>query len=134
MSEIKYFNYDNAFQLESGESLSGFKLAYQTFGKLNADKSNVIWILHALTANSDPTEWWPGVVGANKTLNPKDHFIICASCLGSHYGSTNPLDINPSTGQKYYHTFPLITNRDIIKSFVQLKQHLVLNLGDPLNY
>ena len=124
MSKTRYFKYDQSFQLESGESLSGFKLAYQTFGKLNADKSNVVWIIHALTANSDPTEWWPGVVGKNEVINPTDHFIVCANCLGSHYGSTSPLDVNPATGQKYYHSFPSITNRDVVKSFNYLKEHL----------
>lgn len=126
MSGIQYFVHNDIFQLESGESLSGFKLAYQTFGKLNADKSNVVWIIHAMTANSDPTEWWSGVVGEHKTINPKDHFIICANCLGSHYGSTSPLDVNPSTGKKYYHHFPTLTNRDIVNSFIRLRDHLDL--------
>ena len=124
MSKIETFKFDLSFALESGESLSGFKLAFQTFGKLNADKSNVIWIVHALTANSDPTEWWPGVVGKNKAINPQDHFIVCANALGSNYGSTNPLDINPDTSNKYYHAFPFLTNRDIVNSFIALKNHL----------
>ena len=124
MSVIRNFKFDLPVKLESGEDLSGFNLAYQTFGKLNADKSNVVWIIHALTANSDPTEWWEGVVGKNAVINPDEHFIICANCLGSHYGSTSPLDINPDTGEKYYHTFPALTNRDIVRSFIQLKDHL----------
>ena len=127
MSNVKYFEFDNLFQLESGESLPGFKLAYQTFGTLNADKSNVVWVIHALTANSDPTDWWPGVVGANKAIDPNKHFIVCANSLGSHYGSTNPLDIDERTGKKYYHNFPLITNRDIVKSFIELRKHLKLD-------
>jgi homoserine O-acetyltransferase len=124
MSKINYFNFKSNFQLESGESLPGFKLAYQTFGKLNVDKSNVIWIIHALTANSDPTEWWPGIVGGQKVINPKEHFIICANTLGSHYGSTSPLDVNPSTGKKYHHSFPRLTNRDIVNSFIELRKFL----------
>ena len=124
MSEIKVFKYNHSFELESGESLSGFKLAYQTFGTLNKDKSNVIWIIHALTANSNPIEWWPGIVGSDKIINPEKHFIICANALGSHYGSTCPLDIDPGTGQKYYHNFPMLTNRDIVNGFITLKNHL----------
>ncbi len=124
MSQVKYFYFDYLLELESGESLTEFKLAYQTFGTLNAKKSNVIWIVHALTANSNPTEWWPDIVGTNKVINPDQHFIVCANTLGSHYGSTNPLDINPSTGNKYYHTFPALTNRDIVNCFIKLKKHL----------
>ena len=124
MSRIKTFNFDHSFKLESGEKLPGFSLAYQTFGKLNEDKSNVIWIIHALTANSDPSEWWPGVVGPGEAINPEEHFIVCANTLGSHYGSTSPLHLNPETGQKYYHEFPLLTNRDIVNTFIILKNHL----------
>lgn len=126
MPNIKYFEYEKSIKLESGESLPRFRLAYQTFGKLNSDKSNVVWIIHALTANTDPTDWWPGVVGDSEIINPDDHFIICANTLGSHYGSTNALDINPQTGQKYYHDFPLLTNRDIVTAFSFLKDHLEL--------
>ena len=126
MAEIKYYSHDHSFKLESGESLSGFKLAYQTFGSLNSKKSNVIWIVHALTGNSDPTEWWPDIVGKGKVINPDEHFIICANSLGSHYGSTNPLDIDPDSVQKYHHTFPSLTNRDIVNAFIELRKHLGL--------
>jgi len=124
MSEIKYFEFKQVFQLESGESLPGFRLAYQTFGTLNEDQSNVVWIIHALTANSDPTEWWPEIVGKGKAIDPADHYIICANTLGSHYGSTNPLDINPIKGKPYYHTFPEVINRDVVRSFIKLREHL----------
>ncbi len=126
MSEIKYCDFDKPLVLESGERLSRFHLAYQTFGTLNVDKSNVIWIVHALTANSDPLDWWPGVVGNDQVINPNEHFIICANALGSHYGSTNALDINPNTGEKYYHDFPLITNRDIVDGFIHLQNEMNL--------
>ncbi|MFT4533737.1 MAG: homoserine O-acetyltransferase [Saprospiraceae bacterium] len=126
ISEIKYCEFDEPLELESGEQLSRFRLAYQTFGTLNADKSNVIWILHALTANSDPFEWWPGVVGKDQVINPDEHFVICANALGSHYGSTNALDINPDTCDKYYHDFPLLTNRDIVDGFIRLQKELDL--------
>ncbi|MDF1696418.1 MAG: homoserine O-acetyltransferase [Saprospiraceae bacterium] len=126
MPNYKEFNFDRQFPLESGESLSGFKLAYQTFGSLNADKSNVVWVIHALTANSDPTDWWSDVVGKDKVINPEEHFIVCANALGSHYGSTNPLSINPENGTKYYHDFPQLTNRDIVNTFIALKEYLGL--------
>ena len=112
-----YFEYKHDFSLESGESLPGFTLAYHTFGNLNDRKDNVVWIVHALTANSNPTEWWPGIVGNDFAIDPKKHFIICANSLGSPYGSTSPLSIDPRKGVPYYHNFPLITNRDIARSF-----------------
>ncbi|MFT6333366.1 MAG: homoserine O-acetyltransferase [Saprospiraceae bacterium] len=126
LSEIKYCKFDKPLKLESGEILSRFRLAYQTFGTLNHDKSNVIWVVHALTANSDPFDWWPGVVGNDQVINPNEYFIICANALGSHYGSTNALDINPETGEKYYHDFPLLTNRDIVDGFIHLQKELKL--------
>jgi homoserine O-acetyltransferase len=133
MAEVNIFSEKFTFNLESGESLPGFNLAYQTFGNLNADKSNVIWVIHALTGNSNPTEWWPGIVGKDKVINPDEHFIICANSLGSPYGSTNPVDVDPRTGQKYYHNFPSITNRDIVNAFIKLKNHLgIININTLL--
>jgi len=127
MSKIKYFKFGDNFQLESGSILPGFQLAYQTFGKLNAEKSNVVWIVHALTANSDPTDWWPGVVGEGCAIDPSTHFIICANSLGSHYGSSNPLEIDVRTNEPFYHNFPQFSNRDVINAFILLKDYLGLN-------
>ncbi len=123
-NHVQYYNYTEKFQLESGESLSGFQLAYHTFGTLSEEKNNIVWIIHALTANSNPLEWWPGVVGENEVINPESHFIICVNCLGSHYGSTSPLSINPDTELPYYHTFPQLTNRDVVDGFEHLRKHL----------
>lgn len=127
MSKIKYFKFGDNYQLESGNILPGFRLAYQTFGELNEARSNAIWIVHALTANSDPIDWWPGVVGEGCAIDPKKHFIICANSLGSHYGSSNPLDIDPRCGEAYYHDFPQFTNRDVVNAFILLKDYLGLN-------
>ncbi|MCL4855924.1 MAG: homoserine O-acetyltransferase [Flavobacteriales bacterium] len=121
---LQFFKYNKPFQLESGKSLPEFQLGYTTLGKLNAAKNNVIWITHALTANSNPEEWWNGLVGKGKFYNPETHFIICANVLGSPYGSTNPLSVNPKTGNKYYHNFPEITIRDIVAALELLRQHL----------
>ena len=120
----QYFNYAKKFQLESGRTLPEFQLGYTTIGKLNAAKDNVIWITHALTANSNPEEWWSGLVGEGKFFNHKQHFIVCVNVLGSAYGSTNPLSTNPDNGNKYYHDFPEITIRDIVNSFDLLREHL----------
>lgn len=118
------FHFGDNFELESGENLPGFQLKYTTLGQLNTDRSNVIWICHALTGSSDFTDWWKGLFTENSPFNPKDYFIICANTLGGCYGSTGPLSINSKTGKPYYHTFPFITNRDIVRGFDLLRKHL----------
>ncbi len=124
MSQIEIFHLKKPFLLESGESLPEIKLTYKTLGKLNEQKNNVIWICHALTANAEPDDWWNGLVGTGKYFNPEEHFIVCANVLGSCYGSTNALDTNPETNLPYYHSFPLITIRDIATSLDILREHL----------
>ena len=116
---ISIFNYNASFTLESGVTLPGYHLAYTTHGKLNAAKTNVVWIFHALTANSNPLEWWPGLVGDGKFLDTAKYFIICVNKPGSPYGSISPLSINPETNQPYYHDFPVFTICDMIKAYQQ---------------
>lgn len=123
MSQQTYIH-KKRFQLESGLSLPQLEIAYHTYGKLNADKSNVIWVCHALTANSDVFDWWKGLFGENDLFNPNDHFIVCANNLGSCYGTTGPFSINPDTKQRWYGYFPNITIRDIANGLEILKQHL----------
>ena len=118
------FQYDSPFILESGITLPGYHLAYTTHGKLNAEKTNVIWIFHALTANSNPLEWWPGLVGDGKYFDPAKYFIICVNKPGSPYGSISPLSTNPATTQPWYHDFPVFTIRDMIRMYQHLKNHL----------
>ncbi len=110
--------------LESGEILEDFTLAYTTYGRLNADASNVIWVIHALTGDSNAADWWSGIVGERAIYNFSDHFIICANLLGSCYGSTNPLSENPKTGLLYYNRFPIVTTRDLAFSLELLREHL----------
>ncbi|QHL87514.1 homoserine O-acetyltransferase [Nibribacter ruber] len=121
---MNYFQYPHPFELENGQTLPALTLAYHAFGQLNAKKSNVVWICHALTANSDPLDWWNGVTADGKAINPKDHFIICANILGSCYGSTGPLSVNPETGQPYYAMFPQVTIRDMVRAHALLREHL----------
>jgi homoserine O-acetyltransferase/O-succinyltransferase len=122
--EPNILKYKAPFPLESGTILPEIDIAYNTFGTLNADKSNVVWICHAFSANSNPTEWWPGMVGDGLFFDPKDYFIVCANMLGSCYGSTGPLSINPETRKKYYKDFPVVTIRDMVKSLTILRKHL----------
>lgn len=115
---------ETPFQLEKGDWLPQIEIAYTTYGTLNAHKSNVVWICHAFTGNANPSDWWNGLVGENRLFNPSSHFIVCANVLGSHYGSTNALSINPNTGTPYFHDFPFITIRDVVKSLNLLREHL----------
>lgn len=121
---MNFFHSNTPLQLESGETLPTFQIAYQTWGTLNADKSNVIWICHALTGNTDVASWWPGLIGEGCLFDPEVYFIICANVMGSCYGSTYALSPYPQTGKPYYYDFPLITIRDIVNGFVQLREAL----------
>ena len=120
------FHVDNPITLESGQVVPKYHLAYTTYGKLNSQKDNVVWIFHALTANSRPSEWWPGLVGEGKLFDPEKYFIICVNMPGSCYGSTGPLDKNPETGEIYYHDFPFFTPRDMIRSYQPLREFLAI--------
>jgi len=121
---MKFFEYSDDFVLENGKTLFGISIAYKTYGQLNADHSNAVWVCHALTANADPTDWWKGLVGEGSIINPQEHFIIGANILGSCYGTTGPLSIDPKTDQPYYSDFPSITIRDMVKAHILLRQHL----------
>lgn len=118
------FHFDGPLQLENGQQLSGLTIAYHTYGSLNADKSNVVWICHALTANSDAADWWPGMIGKGLPLDTDKYFIVCANILGSCYGSTGPLSTKPETGTPYYQHFPLLTIRDMVQAHILLRRHL----------
>lgn len=123
-SEVTYYNHKSDFKLENGKKLKDLQVAYQTFGELNVEKNNVVWVCHALTANADVFDWWPGLFGKNNLFNPNEHFIVCANVLGSHYGSTNPLNKNPVTGQPYYLSFPNFTIRDMVAAHEVLADYL----------
>ncbi len=123
----KTFSYQAPFELESGIVLPGYHLGYHAFGKLNADRSNVVWVFHALTANSNPVDWWPGLVGSGHLIDPEHFFIVCVNMPGSCYGSIGPLTINPLTGDPYYHSFPFFTTRDMIRAYQPLKDFLCIS-------
>ncbi len=124
MSTFQLFTAPASFVLESGEEIKQLEIAYTTLGKRAPDDSNVVWIFHALTANSDPHDWWPGMVGEGKTFDPQREFIICANVLASSYGSSGPLSENTSTGQAWYADFPLVTIRDIVAAHRLLQDNL----------
>lgn len=121
MNQLKH---TEPFLLESGVVLPELDIAYSTYGTLNAAKDNVIWVCHALTANSEALDWWSGLIGENRLFDPKNYFIVCANMLGSCYGATSPTSINPVTGKPYGKSFPLITVRDMVHSHQILQRHL----------
>lgn len=121
---MEVLHYQHQFELESGQVLPELMVAYHTYGTMNADKSNVVWICHHLTASSAVVKWWPGVVGEGAVLNPESYFIVCANILGSCYGTTGPNSINSETQSPYYSEFPRITIRDMVKAHILLRQHL----------
>ena len=110
--------------LDSGKSLSNFQIAYQTYGKLNVEKTNAILICHALTGDQFPAEkspitkkngWWDLMVGPSKPIDTDKYFVICSNVLGGCVGTTGPNDINPENSKIYGLDFPTITIRDMVK-------------------
>lgn len=120
----KIFSYHKAFILESGITIPQYQLAYTSYGTLNASGDNVVWVFHALTANSDAMDWWPGLAGEGKLLDPARYFIICVNIPGGCYGSIGPLDLNAATQRPWFHEFPLFTTRDIIRAYQPLRDLL----------
>jgi len=111
---IHSYQTKSPFQLESGDTIENLKIVYHTFGERNESDTNIIWVFHALTANSDVSDWWPGMFGAGSVLDPNKYFIICVNVIGSPYGTTRPDNI----------TFPFYTVRDIVKSQILLANSL----------
>ena len=118
------FHFNNVFELESGEKLSSFQLKFTTVGNLNEERTNAVWVCHALTGSSDFTDWWGGLFSADGPFDPSKYFIICANLLGGCYGSTGPLSNKPDTNRAFYHDFPVLTNRDVVRAFDLLRLEL----------
>lgn len=120
--------------LESGATLGPITLAYETYGRLNEDRSNAILITHALSGSahaagfhsSDEAKpgWWDECIGPGKAFDTDKYFVICSNVLGSCYGSTGPSSVNPATGQPYGLTFPVVTIGDMVNAQVRLIDHL----------
>jgi homoserine O-acetyltransferase len=118
--------HEGRFEFEAGGSIEGLKVIYHCSDKMweKDDQRKVIWICHALTANSDAQDWWPELVGPGKLFDTEKYFVICANMLGSAYGSSGPASLNPATGTPYYFDFPLVTVRDIVKANDLVRRHL----------
>ncbi len=119
--------------LESGASLGPFTVAYQTYGRLDANRGNAVLICHALTgdhhvASSHPITgkpgWWHQMVGPGLPIDTERYFVICANVLGGCMGTTGPKEINPATGAVYGLDFPVITIADMVNAQALLLDHL----------
>jgi homoserine O-acetyltransferase len=124
---------DAPLKLACGIDFGPVTIAYQTYGTLNADKSNAILICHALTgdqfvAETNPVTgkpgWWELMAGPGKPLDTERYFLICANVLGGCMGTTGPSDPDPRTGRPYGLTFPVITVADMVQSQARLLDHL----------
>ncbi len=113
------YRHDKPFEIESGEILPSLDIRYDTFGKLSPEADNVIWVCHALTANSDVADWWPHTVEAGRFLDPEKYFIVCANILGSPYGSTSPVN-----GERRGEDFPVVSVSDMVRAHRLLADHL----------
>jgi homoserine O-acetyltransferase/O-succinyltransferase len=132
-SPVVRFGADRPLRLDSGRVLAPFQIAYQTYGELNADKSNAILICHALTgdqhvANTNPVTgkpgWWEVLIGAGKIVDTDRFFVICSNVVGGCLGSTGPASLNPATGKPYALDLPVITIRDMVRAQAMLIDHL----------
>ena len=128
----KFFKYEKPFPLECGQVLPELTVAYHTYGRMNAARDNVIWVMHALTANSDVADWWPHTVEKGKFLDPEKYFVVCANVLGSCYGTTGPCAPLPPDGKPLYADFPLVTVRDIVEAHKLLAEHLGIKRIDTI--
>lgn len=119
----KNFRYSEGFKLESGLILPEINLTYTTYGKLNSQGDNVIWVCHALTADSNVDKWWADLFGESHVLDPDQYFIVCVNFLGSCYGSTGACSPEVPEDLKRKH-FPLVTIADMVNAHQLVKNHL----------
>ncbi len=119
--------------MDSGVSLSPFSIAYQTYGELNAQRSNAVLVCHALTgdqhvANTHPLTgkagWWQTMVGPGKPVDTDRYFVICSNVIGGCLGTTGPASTNPATGKPYGLEMPMVTIRDMVQAQAYLIDHL----------
>jgi homoserine O-acetyltransferase/O-succinyltransferase len=132
-SPVVRFGADKPLHLDAGIDLSPFQIAYQTYGTLNAARSNAVLICHALTGdqhalNTHPitqkSGWWETMVGPGRPIDTDRYFVICPNVLGACMGSTGPASTNPKTGKPWGLDFPVITIRDMVRAQAMLLDHL----------
>ncbi|HEY3378958.1 MAG TPA: homoserine O-acetyltransferase [Armatimonadota bacterium] len=135
MVETQLFHAASPLALESGQTLAPITLAYETYGTLNADKSNAILVLHALSGDAhaagyhavkDMGPWWDMMIGPGKALDTTRYFIVCSNVIGGCMGSSGPQSTNPATGAPYAMDFPIITIGDMVNAQRLLMDYLTI--------
>lgn len=134
IAQPQAMTFDAALPLQSGASIRGYTLAYETYGRLNADKSNAVLICHALNAShhvagvyeGQPKSegWWDNMIGPGKPVDTDRFFVIGINNLGSCFGSTGPMHVNPDTGRVYGADFPVVTVEDWVNAQARLLDEL----------
>lgn len=130
------FEYDGEFTFEAGGTIDNLRVGYHISENYRAEEisrgnKKVIWICHALTADSDPSGWWSDIVGPSKLFDTENHIVICANMLCSAYGSSGPSS-RKKDGSIYYFDFPKTTVRDIVNAEIALRKHLGIDKIDLL--
>jgi len=130
----KYVDFEVELRLESGRLLGPVTLAYETYGTLNQDATNVILVTHAWTGNAHAAGlhseedrrpgWWDNMIGPGKVLDTNRYFVLCSNTIGSCKGSTGPTSINPRTKRPYRLSFPVLMVRDMVRAQKLLLDHL----------
>lgn len=126
------FRDDQPLKMDSGALIAPLTIAYQTYGELNADKSNAVLVCHALTgdqhvANEHPVTgksgWWETMVGPGRPIDTDRFFVICTNVVGGCMGTTGPMSTNPATGKPYGLDLPVVTIRDMVRAQAMLIDH-----------
>ena len=122
------------FSFEAGGCLDQLEIVYHTSPREYKQGDRVVWLCHALTANSDPLDWWPEMVGEGCCVNPNRDFVVCVNIFGSAYGTTGPRDFwTPESGiRNNPFSFPLFTVRDTARLFTLVREHLCIEQVDLL--
>ncbi len=138
LSTEQFMEFEAALPLQSGASIRGYKLAFETYGQLNADKSNAVLICHALNAShhvagtyagKDKSEgWWDTMIGPGKPVDTNRFFVIGVNNLGSCFGSTGPMHTSPDTGKVYGADFPVVTVEDWVNAQARLLDALGITI------
>ncbi len=126
--------FDEPLLLQSGASIHGYSLSYETYGALNADKSNAVLVCHALNAShhvagvyagqENSAGWWDNMIGPGKSVDTNQFFVIGVNNLGSCFGSTGPMHMHPDTGKVYGADFPVVTVEDWVNAQARLLDEL----------
>ncbi len=128
---------ESALELDCGRKLYGVNLRYETYGRLDASRTNAVLVLHALSGDAHVADyhtmqdrkpgWWDEMVGPGRPIDTEKYFVVCSNVLGGCSGSTGPRSINPQTGKRYNLTFPVITIRDMVRAQKRLMEHLKID-------